>query len=175
MRRQVVAPGGAARLFIHTRKQKNMENESTWKDGKGRTWIARIDLGKAKAMRDNLGVDIMSADTANGIATLLLDRERLGDVLWLVHEPAATAKRIDRDDFYAALDYDALAAGFEAVVNAVSDFSDPASRQGILTMVRLQVEAMETVGRAIAEQIASAETEAAVQAAVTEELAATCG
>jgi hypothetical protein len=109
----------------------------SFKDTAGRTWLVQVNVGTIKRVRDLLGVDLLAIveDGAKLLRDLADDPVRLVDVLYAVLKPQADAATpyVNDEQFGEAMFGDPIAAGFEALVEAVTDFFPQARQRKALT------------------------------------------
>ena len=104
---------------------------SVFKDATGREWTVAISVATVSRVRSLAKVDIMDAIEGKLIPTLMGDVVLLCNVLYAVCKPQADAAGITDEQFGEALLGDALAAGEEALMEAIVDFSHPSKRTAV--------------------------------------------
>lgn len=134
----------------------------TWKDKQNREWAIDLTLGTARKLRKATLVDLVDESKVNQIAKLLTDRETLANVLWFLSKDRAESVNVTEDEFFDALDCDALLSGWEGLAEAYINFCQPQARAGLKTAIEKQTEAFAKMGEAIAAQIAGEEVDAEI-------------
>ena len=137
-------------------------------DSKAREWCVRLDLGLCLKLRNALRLDLLDPAKTGDVTALLIDRERLGNVLWALVTDQATAAGVAREEFYSALDSDALGAGWGALVEAFTDFCPRPNREAVREAIATQTEAMERAGRELAEMVKGPEAAGAIDRAIAD-------
>jgi hypothetical protein len=138
----------------------------TFNDREGRVWDVRLDLGLCLKLRNLHRIDLLDETKAGEITALLIDRERLGNVLWLFVGDQAAAVGITKDQFFSALDADALTAGWGALADAFTDFCPSPTREAVRAAIAKQTEAMERAAVELVKVINGPEADAAVTTAI---------
>lgn len=92
-------------------------------DSEKRTWVLRIDLGRARRIRDEFGVDLLAWSQAT--FEQLQDPFTLGGILWTLIEADATKKNITVEQFSEAIDGNVIEQAGEALLEAIIDFFPP--------------------------------------------------
>jgi hypothetical protein len=128
---------------------------NTWKDTAGREWTVRLNCGNTRKLRDELSVDLLDPSKADTVTGLLVDLPQLCLVLWQLCAGQAKARCVTRDNFFEALDGDALAAGWDALRGAFVDFCPAPRRQVVEQYLVRQAEAMEQIVKAATEAVQS--------------------
>jgi hypothetical protein len=91
-------------------------------DDKGREWHVSLNINKARAIRERLGVNILNVE---GLDTLAQDVVLLVDVLFLLCEDQLRARGVNDLEFGESLSGMSLQSGSDAMIQALLDFSPP--------------------------------------------------
>lgn len=95
----------------------------TFEDDKGREWTIKLTLQSLERVLTATQVDLAPEDYNMDAVTSLLSKPRkLGDVLWACCERNADLMSVDRGEFLDGMSGRALAAGWEALVDAIVFF-----------------------------------------------------
>ena len=103
-------------------------------DKAGRRWHLRVDVGRARKVRQELSIDLLSRDTEKTILELANDPIDLVSILWILVEKQAGEAGIESDEFFEALTDDAIEAATFAFLHALIDFF-PTPRQDALRRI----------------------------------------
>lgn len=139
-------------------------------DKRGRVWTIEIDVGLARSIKSQTGIDFVNFGASKDSRKLATDTELFVRVLWLLLEEQTEAQQVDEIAFARGLNGDVLGAAMEAVLEALVNFTPPASRD---TMRAMKKRAMELEGKAKAKVIArvnSPEIEKAIMAEFDREM-----
>jgi len=142
-----------------------------WSDSANREWNLSLTFGDARKVHRLAGVDMLDPAQSAGVVGLSGQRAKLGEVLWLLSEKQAKHLGVSQDDFFDALDTDALAEGFEALCESFISFCPVAQQAAVRAAVETQLEALATTATKIAEAINSPESMAAIAEAIDETVA----
>lgn len=139
----------------------------SWKDSVGRSWDLALNLGLARRIRDELGLELLdSVNGATTVAALLANPDKLGDLLWLTSETRAKAVGLDRQAFDDGLNSDALTSGWGALHDAFLAMVTTASRPAAEKIIATQVAAMESACRTAVDMLDAPETKTAINQAI---------
>lgn len=130
-----------------------------FKDKMNREWSIEVDNSMLKALRD-AGLDLSkfpreeSPDAIKGFSAdlmqVLVDPERLGQILWTLCEEQCAAQNIDERRFARGFNADALMAATDAVI--IAAFDHVYRRPELRKMIREQLPKMwAKVGESAAE------------------------
>lgn len=114
-----------------TTSQTNPPAVPSFKDLKGRTWHLTITNGHCRKSRELLGVDLANAHDGKLFASAQSDPLLLGGLLFLLVEGQCQQRHIGSEDFESGLDGPALLAAFEALVEAIVNFTRPSAREAV--------------------------------------------
>jgi hypothetical protein len=92
-------------------------------DTEGRVWPVRIDVGRLKSIRDNLGINLYADNGVPAIEQMASDPIMVCDVLWKVCKKKADEEGIEYEDFLEAVVGDTLGEATDALMEAVQLFS----------------------------------------------------
>ncbi len=85
-------------------------------------WLVRIDIAAIRRIRDCLAIDLFDLLDREQLSTIGEDWVTLAEVVWVLVEPCAACRGIDRDTFIASIAGDALEAMAEAFGEALIEF-----------------------------------------------------
>lgn len=101
---------------------------ATFSDTAGRVWTVSISVGTVTRVRSMMSVDLMEAIEGDLVPKLMNDVVLLCNVLYCVCKPEADARGVSDVQFGEAMGGDALGAGEEALLEALTFFSHPSRR-----------------------------------------------
>lgn len=107
------------------------QSTPTFKDLKGRTWRLTITNGHCRKSRELLGVDLANAHDGRLFAAVQADPLLLGGLLFLLVEEQCQRANISVEDFEHGLDGPTQLAAFEALVEAIINFTRPSARKAL--------------------------------------------
>jgi hypothetical protein len=107
----------------------------TYSDAAGRAWTVSITVGTVTRVREMLGVDLMQALEGDLVPKLMHDPVMLCNVLYCACKPEADARGLTDVQFGESMGGDSLAAGEEALLEAIRFFSHPSRRDLFWAMV----------------------------------------
>jgi hypothetical protein len=110
-----------------------------FKDNKGDEWAVDMRVDALARVKDATGLDLL--DLQQAVTRLNDDVYLLADVAYMACRPECETRGLSREQFYARLSGESLAAASAAVVESVIDFFPPA-RRGVM---RRAVEKMAAV------------------------------
>ena len=99
----------------------------TFQDCEGREWKLSVNLGSARRVKEQYGIDLLGFDERL-IGRLSSEMVLMADVVFLLIEQQAKGRDIDREAFFDALDGTALESAKDALIDATVDYL-PAGRQ----------------------------------------------
>lgn len=104
---------------------------AAFKDNLGRAWIVHLDAPTIKRVREDFdGLDL--ADRKGELARALIDPSDPllpCDLLWYLCKKQAAEAGVSEEEFYTHVLGDAIEAGVDAVLEAVTDFTPPRKRE----------------------------------------------
>jgi len=109
---------------------------TAFKDGKGDTWVLRIDVGAVRRLIDQCDFDVRKICEVNDgkmlLAELHDDPLILTDVCYCILQ----YNEKSREEFESIMDGDTLRAAFDSAVETIADFSpSQTSKETLLAMV----------------------------------------
>lgn len=131
-----------------------------------KSYPLKLTVAKADRLLELEQVDLLAEDASNVLTELLFDQRRLAAVLWRLCEGQADGHGISRDAFNEHLDSDTLAAGWGAVVDAVTFFIPSHRRQAFTLTLERQMAVIEQGAKAVAKVIQSDETSQSIERTV---------
>lgn len=114
---------------------------ATFLDRAKRSWVLRIDLGRAQRIRDEFGVDLLA--WSERTFEQLQDPFTLGGIIWTLIEADATRRNVTIDDWNAAIDGNVIEQAGEALLEAIIDFFPP-RKQELMRKMAADAKAIET-------------------------------
>lgn len=102
-----------------------------WKDAEGNEWNLSLTFKAVRKIQQVVGVDLLDESMAVNVIALQSQRLKLAEVLWLLTKEQADLRGVTQDDFYDALDADALEAGFSAIYEAFVLFCPSPRREAV--------------------------------------------
>ena len=105
-------------------------------DKAGRRWHLRVDVGRARKVRQELAIDLLSRDTESTILELANDPIDLVSILWILVEKQAGEAGIESDEFFESLTDDAIEAATFAFLHALIDFFPTPRQEALRRIVR---------------------------------------
>ncbi len=121
-----------------------------------------ITLGKARKLRESLGVDLLKDSDPTPIISLLNNRELLGEVLFFF------SGETEKETYLDGLGVDELSAGWDNLADAFVNFCPSPSRAAVRKAIEKQAEAMAKAATAIAASMESQEVDGAIDRAIDE-------
>lgn len=115
---------------------KTEQPTTTFRDVKGREYVAFISVGVAIRLRKELQIDLNKITERETIARLHEDPEVLVGALWMMVEESAKAQSIEPVEFGESLGGDTLEAAFDAMQEAIILFT----RRSMRTVLRALAE-----------------------------------
>ena len=127
---------------------------SLFTDEKERTWTVRITVADLKTLRElKAHPDHLLDKELKGLAEFLSDPERLVQGLYALCHEQAKAANVTPEEFATGFGGDGLAAGADAFVNALADFSHGARRTALREIAVKMVEVQTRMGELATEKI----------------------
>lgn len=114
---------------------------ATFLDRAKRSWVLRIDLGRAQRIRDEFGVDLLA--WSERTFEQLQDPFTLGGILWTLIEADAAKRNITVEEFTATIDGAIIEQAGEALLEAIIDFFPP-RKQALMRQLKENATAIET-------------------------------
>src|SRR4051794_17377170 len=115
----------------------------TFVDLKKRTWSISLNLELLDAIQAATQVDLVGDDgDSMPVIGLMFDRRKLGEALWVVCQDQAKVKDVDKKDFRAGLDGDALTNGWGALAEAVIFFTPTQSQSATRAAFEKQMQVL---------------------------------
>lgn len=115
----------------------------TFKDAEGREWIVRVDAPTIQDIRSAHNIDLADIGDGETWRRLAGDLVLQVDILHVVLREQSEKRNLSARDFAAGLVGDALGAGWEALLGAISDFFPPQRRLLWTAQCRLNQSLME--------------------------------
>jgi hypothetical protein len=141
----------------------------------GRDYEARFTFKRFREL-SKIGVDIDDETKTGNLVMLLTQTGKLGESLWIVAREQAAAAGVTQDQFFEALDGDAMAAGWEAICEAYINFQPENNRAKLRTTIGKQLDTIQEASQQVVSFLESEEFEAEKQtqlAKVNEQLIST--
>jgi len=103
----------------------------TFVDTTGREWRLSLTIGRAREIRDRLGVDLLQPEAGDPplFVRLATDEYLIGDVIAALLVDQFDEQQVTADDLQAAMDGATLAAAQNAFYAELSDFFDAIQKQ----------------------------------------------
>lgn len=100
----------------------------TFKDAVGRTWTIAVSVNTVKRVRATLDINLMEAATGDLLSQLATDPVLLCDVLYVVCQEEADAKKVTDEDFGRAMAGDVIDNATKAFLEELANFFPPSQR-----------------------------------------------
>jgi hypothetical protein len=123
----------------------------------GRKYEIRFTFKKLRGLRKN-GVDITDETKSGNLVMLLQNTEKLAESLWFLIQDQVDTET--EDQFYEALDREALDEGWQAIRSAFVDFAPHGSRAKLNSVIDGQLAAVQEASDKVVELISSPEVQA---------------
>lgn len=126
----------------------------------------RLSLATADRIKAATKIDLLGDDVTKSLVGLVFDRRQLGEVIWCFAAKQAKELDVARDDFFDALDGDALERGWNAVVEAAISFIPPQRQAAERNSFERMMEAVAEGAAALERVIASEGTDQMIAEAI---------
>ena len=159
-----------------------------FQDSQNRRWEVRLNVAAVKRVRDLAGVDLLTAVDGKLFEELAGDPVKLCDVLFAVVKPQADAAGVTDEQFAEGIAGDAIDAAVTAFLEELCGFF-PRPRRDLLTKALAKLKKLEritadaaaavldgdTMERVLQEELANADAETELRAALAEARERTAG
>ena len=127
----------------------------TFNDTSNRTWTISLTLGTAMAVKDKLGIDLLSPEEGDPplLTRLGTDEIFLGQVLLALLEPQFEANKVTAEEVRNSFDGQMLLAAQKAFYEELIDFFQKRGRTDRSKAVATQVKIIETAVAAVEAKI----------------------
>lgn len=122
----------------------------TFKDSQDRTWEVNLDGPKIKAVRSELGVDLLSATIFEQLES---DTVLLVDVIYLLCKSQADGQTVSATQFGESLVGDPIDEATESLINAIVAFSPARKRSLLRNLAQKNREQMEAAEEAVMDKM----------------------
>jgi hypothetical protein len=128
-----------------------------FQDLTGKTWRVALTVGKARAVKARLGVNLLAVgdQAANPLVRLADDPQALCEVLWALVNPDWPAPCGDQEAFWNAVDDSVLERATAALTEALLGFFRPGRRAVVRAALELQAKTEANLARQISAMDAS--------------------
>lgn len=151
---------------------KSTTPNTTFRDSTGDEWNLRISIGRAMALREQLGIDIQDLVTGSMIDDLLaIDNGwKLIEILAFLLTDQIEQKGISDHDFLDRLDGEVLDAALIAFLWAVSESLPKLKRRPIQTVIRRMDPAIDRATAKLETRIQATDLDTEIDSAISKSL-----